>query len=256
MNYALGYEKPEWHQSKEMVELLTMVSEHNNSGKSELAYMKMDTKGSNDFVDAKKAKNYLDDYSNLVEKKVVAKSFVSDVDIRNTYLVESNLSKSFKSIDFERAKEDKILSSKENVVKQVNKIKSELLINLDVASSNLDKFVVELNKKIKQAETGDKPDVEGIDAKNRRAFDLLKRTIERFSTAKHGTNNYRKLVRDYPNGILDTEHAELILNKVSEIVKSLRDRDQERQAKVYSRKITEWFGKETTQQWYDEIIKK
>ena len=261
INYALGEKQPSWNNSPQIVELLTMVSEHNNSGKSELSYMKMNPKTrENDFIDAKDRRtgggDYLDDYSNLVERKIMAKPFVTTEDIAACNLYEKKLESKFLSADLENAMKKTLEESKELAVISVNEEKQNMADTVKDILDKLEKDIISVNKEIKSIGVSGGPSVDSIISKDKKAFDNLKKEVEKYVQASTGVNNIKKLVKEHPEGILDKEYSSLVLGKANDIVIELKTKEQVKKAEVYSKKIEEWLGKETSQQWFDEITKK
>jgi len=255
MNYALGYKLPKWDKSKQIIELLTMVSEHDNSGKSELAYMKMDTKGNNEFVEAKKAKEYLDDYSNLVGKKIVAKSFVLEADIADCYKNEKKVESKFHSVDLEQSKQKTIDNARKSVLNKVENDKSDLMALLNNSLDELNGYITAVGKEIKAKGVSGGLILDAIVSTDKKAFDKLKKEIEKYVQAKTGINNINKLIKENPQGILDSVFSDIVLSKSTDIVKGLKVKDQERKAKVYAKKVSEWLGQETAKLWFKEVNK-
>ena len=255
MNYALGYRNMEWHNSAQITELITMVSEHNNSSKSELGYMKMDTKGDNEFVQAKKSKEYLDNYSKLVTS-IIPESLITQTDIADCYKSEKALENKFQNADLKQLKQKTIAEAKSIVTERIEEQRSALITLLDKSLENVENTITTVGKKIKANSVSAGLMLDMVIPSNKRAFDNMKKEVEKFITAKTGVNNIKKLVKEKPQGILDVEYTNVVLSKSTEIVKALKKGDQEKKAKVYANKISEWLGQETAQQWYNELIKK
>ena len=155
MNYALGKKTPSWNSSNQIVELLTMVSEHTNSGKSELAYMKMNPKArENDFIDAKNRRtgggDYLEDYSSLVENVITANSLITRDEILECSKREEELKNTFLRVDLDK----QVNSIKDNLlrvtIKSVEHRLEDLIKEIDDVASTLNEECEKVDDKIKK----------------------------------------------------------------------------------------------------------
>jgi hypothetical protein len=207
----------------------------------------------NDFIATKKGNEYLDDYSNLVNKKVVPKSLITEADIQSCVISETRLEKSFEALDLDNLKESTESKSKKLVIDLVKTKIDELLTQLGDAKEKLEEKTIKVNKLIRKLSMGEKLDIDTIETNDKKAFDKLKKEIERFVLAHHGVNNYKKLISENKGGVLSKDYSDIVLTKVTAIFKSQKEKDQKKNAKVYKKKIEEWFGAETSQNWKNSV---
>jgi len=247
MNYAIGNNRPTWHSSPQIVELLTMVSEHDNAGKSELAYMKMDPKSrENDFIDAKDRTtgggDYLDDYSNLVEKAIYANSLVADLDILNVYRQEKELEEVFDRIDLGKAKKLKFTESKNEVVLMLQDEIKKVSEELNSMPQRIDELIKLVNDQLKR----------GLVSGGLESFCEIKKKddFKKFKGFENIVKQYLKNAKELNEGDL-----EFVINNITNIYKSSAKFEKKQFEKKYVKGISKWIGKQATQKWYDEMQK-
>ena len=243
MNFATDSSKPSWHSSPQIVELLAMVSEHDNKGKSELAYMEMNTSGTNEFVEAKKDMEYLDDYSNLVEKKIKATSLVVESDILDTYKQEKEQEEIFSRIDFENAKNLKLESSKAELISLLNDEIDVINEELSNIPEKIDELIKKVNDTIK--------------------VNIVSGGLESFCEVKNKLQikkfkDFESIVKQYlrdANG-LDNEDRLYIKEIADNIYQTSAKFEKKQFGKKYIKVISSWLGDDVAQQWFDEIKNK
>jgi len=246
MNYALGNKQTKWNDSEQIIELLTMVSGHDNRGESELAYMKMNPiKRENDFVDAKNRKTgggeYLDKYSNLVGKEIHAKSLITEGDISKTSINEEKLNKSFQNIDFLKAKENKLAEMKNIVLDEIGSQKDSILSDLERYANEIDPLISSVNKQIKIL--------------------TAHKGLENFCEMKNNTEinkfkDFENVVRQYLQNAKDlTGSDKLFIEKIiTNIYQSATKYEQKQFTKKYKKTIERWLNKQKANQWFNELI--
>lgn len=249
MNNELGYSKPDWHQNSEMIEMSAMVSDSEVADK-QLEYMTMDVKGTNEFIEAKKSKSYLQNYSDLSNTKTGLNSNISALDLIDFKKVESENTKHFENSIFNlnKAKTNHLTLEEERFVSSFNEKKSKLAANLSVLSEKLKQQITTLNKDLRRINIGDTLVLDHIDVTNRKAFENVKKAIEKFVKDSEG-KNYNQIKKEKPNGVLNVDNCQIVQCKVKEIFTSLKLKDQQKKEKIYTNKLIEWCGKDATIGW-------
>ncbi|MDF1573309.1 MAG: TIGR03986 family CRISPR-associated RAMP protein [Bacteroidales bacterium] len=260
MNVQLGYQSPTWHKSPQVCELITMASDQENKGLSELKYMKMDPKGNNEFIDSKKNKEALESYSTLegIQKKE-ASTAITGKDITAA------------SEDFQKDRtyygvtdvNEQIDSLRETVSKEILQIleskRSEMLRDLKTRKEHLAEqeqkrqAEIEAERKRKEkAERAKKVKEEGLDCSHvdftkANAWNELKKYIQRFTCTLHKDNNYDRLKAAHPEGVLPAEFHEDLVKCIMLMIPHLKKSELKKWQQPYDknpgiRKTAEWIG--------------
>ncbi|MEO1257799.1 MAG: TIGR03986 family CRISPR-associated RAMP protein [Bacteroidota bacterium] len=271
MNAALGFDYPEWHNTEQLRELINMASEQENTGTSELAYMKMGMgRGENHFVEAKKAMQALDRYTNL--QNIQSRSCA-------TFILEEDVQKAKAAAAAEKRKYE----SKGTLQKTIEKFKEQtnadfyqlfetekanLLAALKQRKGVLEEQEAQRKLELEMAERAKRkeekkaavretsPDFDSVENGHRKAFDMLKKLIQRFAQEWHGIK-YEKLKKAMDNGVLPDQFRDALIDKIVAIVNELNKGELNKWKKDFSKnpylkKIAEWIGKEQAM----ELLKK
>jgi CRISPR-associated protein (TIGR03986 family) len=272
MNIELGNSLPEWGASPQITELITMVSEQRNQGNSELAYMKL-----TQFVDAKNKDkpqrgsglDALDRYSNLVNNPKMIKTTCTPEDIEKMKrfiqkeketLQKLRLTKNIIADDKAKKKQELILlfeAKKKEIIEALDSKRKEIRLKEIEKREKAEaekRAEVKGNKKAIAEKEGIK--LEHIKNKDRNAFDLLKKAVEKFSREIH-TKNDKQLLAEFPEGFLPEMAHDAVFNKLKEIFILLRSKDKKKWLESNNspslKKIVSWIGAEKTKQWFDEL---
>lgn len=264
MNFALGNSHPEWHISSQVVELVTMSQEQNNSTSSaRLEYMKLGMgRGENAFTEAKNNKEALDKYSNLVGKKANIQPLSSPKCISETKKKcqkEKDELKNLKPIDqlipaykadLLRKIEVRLEEKKKELIKALRRQQATL------AAAEVEKRKQEEAKEreVKKQELQELAKSEGLnldeidETNGRRAFDELKKVIQEYGRNYYKVND-RALKEDFPDGFLPTSDHDVLYNKLQAIYGNLSKNDAAKWQKPFKKnavlkKVSEWVGKE------------
>jgi CRISPR-associated protein (TIGR03986 family) len=265
MNIELGYNTPAWHKEQQIMELITMATEQENRNNSELKYMNMSKgQGNNDFVVAIRPENKeaLDYYSRLdginegsldscldddkykklktsIEKdKLFYLSAISTINPRE--ILEEEKKQLLSLLEQER----------ERLLDDINKLYQKKLLEERLVKERLEKEQQEKIKEKKQKEVRKKGlDLSMVNPSATKAWDELRKLIERYVVIYYKDNNYKRLVENHPEGLLNKNDQEILLQKINEIYTSSSTKAKIRWEKDYLqnpnlKKIAEWIGEE------------
>ncbi len=275
MNVMLGNTTPEWHVTPQITELITMVSEQNNQGNSELAYMKLGVRrGENAFVEAKqrKAMEALDVYSKL--NGILSKK-------GGTYVSPEDIATAKVQIDSEKAQFANAANPKDQLeayatqqkqvfisafedkkveLLQAIKARRAALVTAAAEAKEAKEKAAQVARKTERMEAAksSKPNLESIKPEDRNAFDKLKKLIARYVENYHG-KKYDKLQKEFPEGgvLPDSFHQETI-ELVQMIIQNAKPNDQKKWKKTIAKnanvkKLGEWIGKEAAGKFLQEL---
>lgn len=266
MNAQLGYKEPGWHSCPQVTELITMVSDQENRGSSSLEYMKLGIgKGQNDYVEAKKNNEALDLYSSLEGIKIkVAACHIHTADIRNFenkipadqklfFIGDSgSMIQGLKQKEFESLKN--LLEEKRNEIIADLHRQREMMTKKE---AELEKLKEEAEREKRKAEKREQalagPDFSSIIPNASKAFDDLKKIVTRYICDLHADNNYNRLLKAHPDGLVPPEHRETVLFIISDIIENAGKKEKQKWSKPLEqnanlKKVAEWIGIEILNQ--------
>ena len=257
----------DWLDSSQIVELLSMACEQDNVGSSELSYMSLDTKGKNEFVEAKKEKQFLNRYSDLdaiTEHKLKALSKNEDLTKIKPEIIKT-LQK-YPSIQRNKI-QDEIASFEKSLL-----LKKQLLITalkeqrnkIKAREAELEKERETLKAQQDGNQQGDAREEKARKAKEKgldlsslpnkgKVFDALKTLVKEFVqdyyTTREKLARYDKLLEmSESTGVVPEIHHDVLIEKIQSIARS-STRDMENWQKPYDKnaelkKVGEWIGVE------------
>jgi len=225
--HSIGMAKPlgygtEWHVSEQITELMTMVSEQNNQGNSELKYMKLGVQQKeNHFVNAKKAAEALDVYSKLngIQRKQGA-TYTSPAAIATAKAKMAHERTFFDQNNSRKADLTQLKAEKKDVIRQVfDRKRNALITQLQeqqlkkaAAARIKQEAVATAARKAERMEAAQssRPDFASINPSSKKAFEELKKNVRRYVEDYHG-KKYDQLKAEISTGVLPANfHAELI----------------------------------------------
>jgi CRISPR-associated protein (TIGR03986 family) len=264
MNIELRNDLPEWRASEQITELIMMVSEQESNHNDSNPYLEDPKK----FADAKKAKQALDLYSKQVNNTKELNTFCSPDDI-NTMISTMNKEKE-EFLNLRKVDEiinDNIKNKKEIVAELFEEKKRQLL----KALANKHQEIKELEeqqaaeKEAKEREQrkaerqiasqANGIDLDGINEKDKKAFDSLRKEVESFSRKYHNVND-KQLGTEFPNGFLPESAYDAVENKIQEIFSHLNKKVRQKWLKLNSsqfKKVVEWMGKEKAENLFKHL---
>jgi hypothetical protein len=241
-----------WLNSAQVKELLTMATEQErNEGNAQLTYMKLDQLGrQNDFSSAKSAKEALDVYSKLngiqsakLGSKATPAHQQAVVSMTAEFKALNQHGQQLKSAKNEHRKrfEEALERQKKSWLEQLQKQK-------DAAEQQ----VAQLRKaKVSEQAKQSGPAWNTIKWDNRNnAFEDLQKLIRQYCTKYHADNNYDRLVKNHPEGVLPEEYRAELLERLTGIFNLQIPRDQEKwrgENSQVMRKLKEWAGETAAQ---------
>jgi CRISPR-associated protein (TIGR03986 family) len=274
MNIELRHEVPEWGISEQMQDLISMVSEQQNSGKSELKYMKLNMEQrSNDFVNAKKANEALERYSILVGSTKMITPICSEAQIAKMKGVcEAEIEALNKRLNIDVVVENTIQHKEEQLRILFEKRKRMLLKALDEKQESIrleeeatkttkeEKERAERKSKAKEkAAAGLELYLQSFDATKRKAFDSLKKVLENIYLKELNGLDYKKLLQQKGNGVLPESDLEVLTATIIEIVGNTKGKKYlERWLNPTKnganlKKMEEWIGEEKAKELFNKL---
>ena len=224
-------------------ELIAMSSEQNNSGSSELAYMKMETNGINEFVEAKKAKEALLEYSKLsgiqYNPGFILLASKNDIEAYKKKQIQEN--KIYIRPDIEELYKTKISKNKKAFIEKCKNVNLELKEKINVKTT-------ELKSKLKKIRAE-------IDKRN---VESLAKSLENISDYDKG----KEIIANYKNKKENIPESEY--QAIKDFIKRCYDNMGTKKQKKWSqikknpwKFISEkWVNSETAQLWFNEITNK
>ncbi|NOU45545.1 MAG: TIGR03986 family CRISPR-associated RAMP protein [Bacteroidales bacterium] len=211
-----------WHTSEQIKQFFTLSFDFNSAGDDLLRYMAYEnSSGINEFLKAKEQKKYLQLYTSLMKNPRLPMSIYEPemVTLRAMRVEEQFIKEELSRI----AKENKI----HDLEKERIKIKDIIAIEASAKGLNLDNF----------------------DSNHKTAWDILKKTIEKYVTAYYKSGNYDKIVKDNPSGVLKEEEHDKVVEVCKVIFSNANKSDQKALAMPFDKnpvlkKIAQWIGKD------------
>lgn len=241
MNLELDLDKPKWHQSEQILELMAMSFEQQNKGASALEYMNLETRGRNEFQEAKNNNEYLKRYSELTEFESLIQPLSSELSIKNAKGVKNQ--------------ENEMLAKLENVVELIERRKHELKVQL---GNSLEEIKVEYQEKIskllkivnqkKSQDKGLYPEIKELNFKAPKVYDKLKKIVDAYCRAHHQMND-KQLKNNFPNGYLPEDDVDDLLNAIQMLIENASNSELKQWKKPFDKngrlkKVTDWIGEE------------
>lgn len=236
-----------WLQSPQLLELLAMAFEQNNTESSELAYMKLGVKEKdNQFTAAKNAKEGLNRYSKLPGiSSQKYQTLLNSGDLEQAskdYARYKDLYKKPKSVD--EIRNDLQMAFYKALEVKKAQLREELHQRKEALLEN-ERNQTSLEKKIKAQQNG--PDFSSIVPDSKNVFEDLKKVIRLFVEAYHG-GKYDKLKVEMPTGVLPENFHAPLLEIIKKIAASNK-KELENLQKPYDKnanlkKVAEWIGEE------------
>jgi len=285
MDVSLGYATATWYQSAQITELMTMVSEHQNAGNSELSYMQVNVgRGKNHFVEAKKNNEVLNLYSSLqdiqakqtptlIKGDAIAKmknTVQKELEIYSKKRPYQELIQEFSDQQqavFYQALEDRkatfiqLLQSKRAATKAAEeKAHAAGIAAAEKAKAEKEAEAVAARKAARQATaqtTG--LDLSGINPNDRKAFDELKKVIARFAENYH-SKKYDALKKEMvATGLLPEAFRSDTIQLVHQVYQSLGTKEQKKwkapmKKNAAMKKVGEWIGMEEAMALFEELV--
>ncbi len=212
--------KLKWHDSDQITQFFTMAHDYQSDQENLLEYMHMDNdRDKNEFLNAKKFKQYLEEYTVLSKKMHFPES------IYKHFKEQNEIEKKLKKIAEVKARQEAIELEKEKELEELQK-----------------------RKKVKQEDallSGFIPS--NTNFSKRDAWDIFKKEIEKYICAVHADNNYGRIVAKNINGALPEKDHETVIQIINEIRKASDSKTKMKWqiAKInnpYYKKISEWLG--------------
>lgn len=234
-----------WHQCEQIIELITMASDQETTGSSELAYMKLDVRGSNEFTLAKNAKEALGRFSQLdgIQRKTVttmingADIVKANREINNSKALYSN---KLSQDEYRNIQQRRFYDALEEHKETLRKMVREKL-------ESIEKHETEVKKKLKaESARQGKPNWDAIDLSSKNAFDELKKTIKIYTETYYG-KKYDKMVGEMPNGVLPEQFRDELREVVIQIIGNAPKKEKGNWQKPFEKnadlkKVSEWIG--------------
>lgn len=278
MNAALNSTTFQWHQSPQIIDLLTMVSEQPEA-EDNLAYMDLgrNNQGKNEFVRAKNDFEALDRYSKLPNvQQVSIQSMVDANDIqqmqkqieknKDRYSQHKDLNeivydiKKAKAIELtalfetKKAKVLQQLREKRAAMAQREKDAEAARVAAEAelqAKREMEKIAARKAERMEAAKAS-KPDYSSVDVEDKKAFDELKKELKIYLEKFHG-KKYDDLKKQFPNGGMLVEiHHEELMRLVKAIYQNSSKNNKKKWAKPFAKnadlkKVGEWIGNDKAQ---------
>jgi len=212
-----------WHESDQILNLFTMATDFDSQKDDLLKYMKMDTdRGKNEFLKAKELKEYLDKYTVLSSKRVFPQSIYKSIKEQEEQEEQARI------IALEKAKQEAYLREREEAKQKEDEEREQ-------------------GKRTNQIEALNSGFASSItDFSKRDSWEILKKEVDRFVCIVHKDNNYARILKNYPDGVVPEELRESILScvrKVQEYSKEKAKWDAPFDKNPYLKKVAEWVGK-------------
>ncbi len=252
---------PGWIKSPQIKELLTMATEQQrNEGNAELTYMKLDQeRRKNDFTDAKQAKEALQVYTEL--EGIQGRTFATKATSEQKKAVKQAI-ETYKALAERRKQSDNGLSEEQNRFQEALEAKKKKWLDLLSSQKQLaEQREAQHQKGLKVAKFRQTtPDWTSIDWNSRNdAFRALENLIKRYCQAYYGDNNYDRIVKNHPEGVLPEAYRPELLERLKGLYKLQSPKEQEKWRNTNSfilRKVAEWIGEaaaQTLQQQWSNI---
>lgn len=242
MNSKLGYSTPKWHQNKCLNELIAMATEQKNSDASELRYMIMNINGNNEFIIAKKEKMHLKNYSLLVNSNKTICSLISPSEIQTNQILSS------KSSALEQKKINILIEAKSQLLDFIKKKDEELNCKSKDLREQIEAKITEINKLQRRLSVSTGPDFSNFDISNKDAFKKFRKEIEIYSTKKFGKTNYKKIIEENPNGVLDLNSINELFELLGKIISNTKSKTRPEDVEKI---IKECFGSDGLKMWIE-----
>ena len=276
-----------WSQSDQICELITMASEPNND--AHLEYMKLDTKGNNDFTKAKKIGEALNQYSKLngISKRCVNTLKITQGDIDNASedikLWEGfrrNKQEKHQGLDETRNNFNRKLDQEKNkVLEKIRKRQEQLSMEelrkiqerqeqeeraikeeLQKIRAQQEQMAIEerKNKRAEEAKAAkeDGPSWDEIDLTHRDAFKNLKKAIELFVQKLNKGVNYDKLKKTSENPLLPEKFQGELQEKLHVIFGHLNSKGKKswkKENNADQKKVAEWIGDKKAADYFNQL---
>lgn len=222
-----------WHSSEEIKQLFTLSFDFNLAG-NQLLYMKLNNANNeNEFLEAKAQNEYLEAYTRLMSNVRYPESLYENVSIERKQQCAE---------DAKQKEEARIKRETEALAKQKAKMKAEA------------ERIKEINRQKALAGV----DLSEIDPANKKAWDNLKKMVERFICNYRKDNNYKRVISNFPDGALPESEHEKIFDIIKKINAGLNKKEQEKwgekfEKNAYARKIDEWVGRKKAEKFLLEL---
>ncbi|MDP3461680.1 MAG: TIGR03986 family CRISPR-associated RAMP protein [Bacteroidales bacterium] len=211
-----------WHSSEQVKQFFTLSFDFNSAGDDLLRYMAYEnSSGVNEFLRAKEQNKYLQLYTSLMKNPRLPKSIYGPEMVALRAMREKEL---LKKEELSRLAEKKRLQDLEEERRKAKDIIAEGAV---AKGLNLENF----------------------DPNQKNAWDILKKTIEKYVTACNKSGNYEKIVKDNPSGVLKEEEHEKVIEVCKVIYSNPNKSDRKALAMPFDKnpvlkKISQWIGKE------------
>lgn len=247
--------KPDWIDSEQVVELITMSSEHENA---KLEYMKMNKGGDNEFVLAKKHNEALDKYSKLVEGANKVKSLITNSDIAAAQKAKSAEAKIY-------AKGSNI---NELIDAEISRNKKSVDAEIDIRKNDIIEKVEELLRKLSEKNRVIKKRKKDIEIEHRQEKNRIELEKQKKNLLKEGLNipndlddfnKEKKIIEEFYKANeqknIEGDNAETLKTFIKRCIEK-SDKRWTKFGKQDWKLVEKWVGKETAKKWFNEITGK
>ncbi|GAB4407728.1 MAG: hypothetical protein OHK0039_10310 [Bacteroidia bacterium] len=259
MNASLPKDSQPWHQTGQVIELIGMAQEQFTEADKEkqaLGYMTLD-----DHVDAKRAKEALAPYSQLIKAKAVVPTYCNAESVEKMRrLIEEEMGYSRTSGYIEDIVRSTKEAKKSEAKQSFQRWKQMLLDQLEAQKARIkEQERLQREKQweeeaaLRKAAEQEKAlaegfSLEGINFSKSTAFDQLIKAVGTYARKRHGVND-SQLKNQFAGQYLATDDHELLLQGLKAILNGLNKRDRSRWLEPFEknhpmRKVAEWIGEE------------
>jgi CRISPR-associated protein (TIGR03986 family) len=261
MNVRLNLTKQPWHEREQVIELVTMAQDAENT---DLSYMSLD-----EHVKVKKQKEGLAKYSAVVNKKASIRSYCGTGHIER---MKAEYESEKKIMEHTVNIEQVIIACRDSTERDIadkwEAFKQELLLQLaqkrkqiaetERINREIEEAVQRAAKKEKDAEAAQEtgPDL-NIEI-NRDSWKKLTNIIDNWGKKAYSLNNLDTIIRNNPNGFLPQKFHGQLFEFLKKIIDSLNKRDKDswlkdEKNKAYRNKVAQWVGAESVNEFFKSL---
>ena len=262
MNVQLNLTQPLWHKQVQVVELVTMAQDAENT---ELSYMSL-----KEHIDVKRGTEGLTKYSAVVNKTASIQSYC---DIGQIERMKAEYESEKKIMEHTVNIEQVIIACRDSTERDIadkwEDMKQERLSALAQKRRQIEEREKEDKKKEeaaqrerKQNEAALRASTEGPnfnqDWNKREAETTLKKTIEDWGLTMYKKNNIQKVINEYPNGYLPGIYHEDLFKTLNTIYLNLNQNNKEKWILPFNRnailkKVADWVGREKAENFFNSL---
>lgn len=232
--------KIHWHDSDEISQLFTMATDFDSKTDNLLKYMKMDTdRSKNEFLLAKSNDfmEYLERYTLLSKESLHPQSLYKSIKVQ-------------KELE-EQARKEAIENEK----------REALLKRIELAKQMEEEERVQRKKANQHKALSEGFSTNITNFSKRDSWEKLRKEVERFACFVHMDNNYSRILKKCPDGVIPAQDHEAITKIVLAIYNESIQKEQEEWTKPlvtnrHFKCITEWIGKDNSQNLFNKLLMK